>query len=604
VSTLDQAGPAASGVAAGAADSGTRFWGPARDVASLEAVPTVRILRGEHPQAVLAVSDFRGDLSITVRADDLLLVAQTLKIHPELAYDMLMDVCGLDRLLLAETPRFHAVYHLYSTTQKQRIRLHVPLDDAKPSVDSLTPLYKAALWAEREVWDMYRIEFVNHPDLRRILTHEEFEGHPLRKDYPADRRHALSRSYSAFPGLPAEHEGKTIVAGEDGLERVYVNLGPSHPATHGTLRVQALLDGEIIADCKTEIGYLHRCFEKMCETHTYTQVFPFTDRLNYISAFNNNVAYAMAVEKLLEVEVPARAVWIRTILMEFNRIMDHLVCIGTNLVDMGALTNFWYFFAPREEIYGLIESCCGARLTVSYGRVGGVAQDIPEGFVEHARKVAAGIPEFLGYVDKLATKNVIFQQRTRGVGVVTRENAISWGWTGPVGRASGIDMDLRRDHPYGGYESLEFAVPVRTEGDTFSRYMVRMEEMRQSLGIIRQLLDRGVPEGPYITRDHRVALPEKNSVYTNIEALMNHFKIIMHGFSPPVGEVYAYTESPNGEQGFYVVSDGSGKPYRLHCRAPSFYTFAANDELLRGQMVSDFVAILGTLNIIAGELDR
>jgi NADH-quinone oxidoreductase subunit C/D len=598
LSAVDTAVPAAEG------RDPSVFWGPARDAGALEDDPTVRALRAGHAQAILGVDDFRGDLSITVRPDDLLLVAQTLKIHPALGYDMLMDVCGLDQSLMGRSPRFHGVYHFYSTTRKKRVRLHVPLDEAKPSTDSLTPLYKSANWAEREAYDMYGFEFVNHPDLRRILTHEEFLGHPLRKDYPPDRRHMLSRSYSAYPGLEPEHEGRQTLVGEDGIERVYVNLGPSHPATHGTLRIQALLDGEIIADSKTEIGYLHRCFEKMSETHTYTQVFPFTDRLNYISAFNNNVGFAMAVEKLMEVEVPPRAVWIRTILMEFNRIMDHLVCIGTNLVDMGALTNFWYFFNPRERIYELIESACGARLTVSYGRVGGVAQDIPEGFAEHARRVAREIPEFIEYVDKLATKNVIFQQRTRGTGVVTRENAISWGWTGPCGRASGLDMDLRRDAPYGGYDRLEFEVPVRNDGDTFARYMVRMVEMRESLRIIHQLLDRGVPEGPHITRDHRVALPPKEQVYGNIEALMNHFKLIMHGFTPPVGEVYSYTESPNGEQGFYLVSDGSGKPYRLHVRAPSFYTFAANDELLRGQMVSDFVAILGTLNIIAGELDR
>ena len=581
-----------------------RFWGEEKSPEALEAVPTVRVLRAEHPAAVLAVEDFRSDLSITVPAGELLLVAQTLKIHPELRYDVLTDVAGVDYLLLGRRPRFHCVYHFYSTTHRKRIRLHVPLDDANPEVDSLTPLYKSANWGEREAYDLFGFRFTNHPDLRRILTHEEFVGHALRKDYPADRRHMLSRTYSAYPGLAAEEEGKRLTVSEDGAERVYVNLGPSHPATHGTLRVQALLDGEIIVDAKTEIGYLHRCFEKMCETHTYTQVFPFTDRLNYVSAFNNNVGYAMAVEKLMEIEVPARATWIRTVLMEFNRIMDHLVCIGTNLVDMGALTNFWYFFLPREEIYELLEACCGARLTVSYGRVGGVAQDIPDDFVEHARRVAGRIPEFLDYVDKLATKNVIFQQRTRGVGVVTRENAISWGWNGPCGRSCGLDYDVRRDHPYNGYDTLEFEVPVRPDGDAFSRYMVRMREMRESLRIIHQLLDRGVPEGPYVTRDHRVALPEKNQVYTNIEALMNHFKLIMHGFTPPVGEVYSYTESPNGELGFFLVSDGTGKPYRLKVRAPSFYIFAANDEILRGIFLSDFVANLGSLNIIAGELDR
>jgi NADH-quinone oxidoreductase subunit C/D len=591
VSTLDASPASAPGGATPPRDPSV-FWGPEKDAARLEDDPTVRALRAGHAQAILGIEDFRGDLSITVRPDDLLLVAQTLKIHPELGYDMLVDVAGIDYLLQNRAPRFHCVYHLLSTRRQKRVRLHVPLDEAKPQVDSLTPLWKSANWAEREAYDMFGFDFINHPDLRRILCHEEFVGHPLRKDYPPDRRHMLSRSYAAYPGLEAEHEGRQTLIGEDGIERVYVNLGPSHPATHGTLRIQALLDGEIIADSKTEIGYLHRCFEKMSETHTYTQVFPFTDRLNYISAFNNNVGWAMAVEKLMQVEVPPRAVWIRTLLMEFNRIMDHLICIGTNLVDMGALTNFWYFFNPRERIYELIESACGARLTVSYGRVGGVAQDIPEGFADHARRVAREIPEFIDYVDQLATKNVIFQQRTRGTGVVNRENAISWGWTGPCGRASGLDMDLRRDAPYGGYDTLEFAVPVRTDGDTFARYMVRMVEMKESLRIIHQLLDRGVPEGPHIVRDHRIALPEKEQVYSNIEALMNHFKLIMHGFAPPVGEVY------------WLSSDGSGKPYRLHVRAPSFYTFAANDELLRGQMISDFVAILGTLNIIAGELDR
>ena len=603
MSTLDASPASAPGGATPPRDPSV-FWGPEKDAARLEDDPTVRALRAGHAQAILGIEDFRGDLSITVRPDDLLLVAQTLKIHPELGYDMLVDVAGIDYLLQNRAPRFHCVYHLLSTRRQKRVRLHVPLDEAKPQVDSLTPLWKSANWAEREAYDMFGFDFINHPDLRRILCHEEFVGHPLRKDYPPDRRHMLSRSYAAYPGLEAEHEGRQTLIGEDGIERVYVNLGPSHPATHGTLRIQALLDGEIIADSKTEIGYLHRCFEKMSETHTYTQVFPFTDRLNYISAFNNNVGWAMAVEKLMQVEVPPRAVWIRTLLMEFNRIMDHLICIGTNLVDMGALTNFWYFFNPRERIYELIESACGARLTVSYGRVGGVAQDIPEGFADHARRVAREIPEFIDYVDQLATKNVIFQQRTRGTGVVNRENAISWGWTGPCGRASGLDMDLRRDAPYGGYDTLEFAVPVRTDGDTFARYMVRMVEMKESLRIIHQLLDRGVPEGPHIVRDHRIALPEKEQVYSNIEALMNHFKLIMHGFAPPVGEVYSYTESPNGEQGYWLSSDGSGKPYRLHVRAPSFYTFAANDELLRGQMISDFVAILGTLNIIAGELDR
>lgn len=582
------------------------FWGAEKDSSALREAPTVRVLEELLPGAVTRASDEFGDLSLTVKPDQLVRVAHALRDHPELQYQMLTDVCGLDRLKLqgAGAERFDAVYTFYSLAKAKRVRVRVPLDGANPEVDSLTSLFASADWAEREAYDMYGFRFRGHRDLRRILCHEEFVGYPLRKDYAPDARHMLSRSYSAFPGLPADTpEGQRVSVSEAGVEKVYINLGPSHPATHGTFRIQARLDGEIIEDSRTEIGYLHRCFEKMSEAHTFTQVFPFTDRLNYLSAFNNNVGYAMAVEKILGLELPERAIAIRVVLMEFNRIMDHLVTIGTNLVDMGALTNFWYAFRPREEIYDLLEACCGARLTVSYGRIGGVSQDVPSDFVPMAQRVLDRLPEFVTYIDKLITKNIIFQKRTREVGVLPRERAISYAWSGPLLRATGVQFDLRRAHPYYGYETFDFEIPVRKNGDVFDRYIVRMQEVRESIKIIRQALEK-FPEGQHVVDDWTVALPPKNEVYTNIEALMAHFKLVMHGPRVPPAELYSYTESPVGELGFFLVTDGGPKPYRLHCRAPGFYTFAAFDEMCRGAMLSDFAANLGSLGIVAGELDR
>jgi NADH dehydrogenase I D subunit len=386
--------------------------------------------------------------------------------------------------------------------------------------------------------------------------------------------------------------------------RMVVNIGPQHPATHGTFRIECVLEGERIVESRTEIGYLHRCFEKMSETHDYWGVIPYTDRLNYCSSMINGVGYCLTVEKLLGCTVPPRAQAIRVILSELSRIMDHLVCIGTNLVDLGAITNFWYAFRPREVIYDLLEACCGSRLTVSYVRIGGLQDNLPAGWVERCRKVIRkDVPRALIDLEKLNTKNPIFKLRGQGVGVMSRERAIAWGWTGPCARASGVDYDVRRDHPYHGYEQYEWQVPVEQAGDVFARYLVRMEEMRQSLRIVEQALDQ-LPDGPVIVDDRRIALPPKQEVYTNIEALMAHFKLIMHGILPPPGEVYGFVEGGNGELGFHVVSDGTRKPYRVKVRPPCFAIFQAFDEMLRGMLIADVVATLGSLNIIAGELDR
>jgi NADH dehydrogenase I D subunit len=387
-------------------------------------------------------------------------------------------------------------------------------------------------------------------------------------------------------------------------ERMVVNIGPQHPATHGTFRIECILEGERIVESRVEIGYLHRCFEKMSETHDYWGVIPYTDRLNYCSSMINGVGYCLAVEKLLGCTIPKRAEYIRVILSELSRIMDHMVCIGTNLVDLGGITNFWYSFRPRELIYDLLEACCGSRLTVSYVRIGGLAADIPAGWVERCRRmVRKDIPKAIRELEKLNQKNPIFHARGQGVGVMPRDRAIAWGWTGPCARASGVDYDVRRDIPYYDYDQFDWQVPVETGGDVWSRYLVRMEEMRQSLRIIEQCLDN-LPDGPVIVDDRRIALPPKQEVYTNIEALMGHFKLIIHGILPPPGEVYGCVEGGNGELGFYLVSDGTRKPYRVKVRPPCFAIFQAFEEMLEGTVIADVVSILGSLNIIAGELDR
>jgi NADH:ubiquinone oxidoreductase subunit D len=317
----------------------------------------------------------------------------------------------------------------------------------------------------------------------------------------------------------------------------------------------------------------------------------------------NNNGYTMAVEQMLGIEVPPRAKAVRIVLGEFSRIMDHLVCIAANLVDIGALTNFWYAYQPREEIYGLIEACSGARLTISYGRVGGLAKDVPPNFVEWSRSLLPKIAARIADVDGLISKNAIAHARLRGTGLVTREQALAWSFTGPCLRASGVDYDVRKDAPYGGYEDLDFDVPVMDDGDNYARYYVRMEEMRQSMRIIEQVLAK-FPGGPVMTDDYRVALPPKEMVYNEMEGLIYHFKLVFEGLKVPAGEIYSYTEGANGELGYHIVSDGTGFPYRIKVRPPCFPLFAAFEKMIVGSMVSDAVATLGLLNIIAGELDR
>jgi len=525
-------------------------------------------------------------------------LARDLRDDPQTRFDLLLDVCGAD--YPSRESRFEAIYHLYSIARAERLRLKVPVTEADPVLPSLIGVWKAADWFEREAFDMFGLRFTGHPNLRRILTHEAFQGHPLRKDYDPARRWILTEDTVYRPTLHAPK-----AEGDDELfERMTINIGPSHPAMHGTFRLMAELDGETIIASEVEIGYLHRCFEKMAETHTWQQVIPYTDRLNYCSSFINNVGYCKTVERMLGVEAPPRAVWVRTILSEFSRIMDHFVANGSTLVDVGALTNFWYGFQPREEIYGLLEACFGARLTVAGCRIGGLMHDVPPDFVERSRRLVESIPRYADDIDGLVAKNRIFLDRSVGVAAISGEDAVNWGWTGPCLRASGVGYDVRRAHPYDLYDTVEWDVPVFFGGDVFDRYRVRMAEIRQSLRIIRQLLDRGIPEGPVIVDNPHVALPPKEACYNQMEAMIYHFKLIMDGIKVPAGERYGCVEGANGELGFYCISDGGPKPYRIKVRPPCFPIFSTFPQLVNGGAVSDAIATLGGLNVIAGELER
>jgi NADH-quinone oxidoreductase subunit D len=405
----------------------------------------------------------------------------------------------------------------------------------------------------------------------------------------------------------AEIEAYQREAGELDMqaEPMILNIGPSHPATHATLRLIAELDGETILKLTPEFGYLHRCFEKESENATWTQVIPYTDRLNYVSSLMNNVGYAMAVEKLCGIEITERCRYIRVLICEISRIIDHMVCIGTNMVDIGALTNFWYFWKPREEVYRhLIEPLTGIRLTTAFTRIGGLMWDLPDGWVEKCRDICRNvIVPAIADVNALLTKNRIFIERTMGVGAITPKEAIARGFTGPCLRAAGVPLDLRKDETYLVYDRFDFDVPIGEKGDTCDRYMVRMEEMRQSLRIIDQALDQ-LPEGPVNVDDPRFILPEKKDVYESIEGLMNHFKHVMDGVQVPAGEVYSATEAANGELGYYIVSKGGGGPYKIKVRPPCFPLFQGMPHLCEGGMIADLIAVLGSINIIAGELDR
>ena len=386
-------------------------------------------------------------------------------------------------------------------------------------------------------------------------------------------------------------------------QHMVLNMGPQHPSTHGVLRLVLEIDGEIVVRVYPEIGYLHTGIEKTCEAKFYQQVVPLTDRIDYLSPMANNLCYCLAVEKLLDLEIPEKAQWIRVLLTELTRLNSHLVWLGTHAMDIGALTVFLYTFREREDILRLFEAVSGQRMMTSYFRIGGLSMETPLGFFDRVQAFIRTFPEKIDEYSNLLTGNPIFRNRLKGVGYLAPEEAIALGVTGPPMRASGVDFDLRRDMPYSGYGKFKFDVPISQEGDCWARYEIRLIEMRESVKIIQQALD-GMPEGPVKADAPKIVLPDREKMKTQMEALIHHFKIVTEGFAVPAGEVYQGIESPRGQMGYYVVSDGTAKPYRVHMRNPSFATLQAIDTMARGRSISDLVAVIGSIDIVLGEIDR
>jgi len=583
--------------------------------------PLLDTLEAKFPDAVLSVEDHgpRAELSARVAADRILDVMTFLHDDPGSAFDHITDVCSAD--YPEDHERFEVIYHLLSLPHRTRIRIKARVTEDDPSIASVTGIWKGANFMEREVYDLMGIRFSGHPDLRRILMPEDYdEGYPLRKDFPTEGKGWRSQ-FEFLPRLdeppvetidaeisderkrPFLAEGSTASSGSHRKEELLLNMGPQHPSTHGVLRIVLELDGERIVKATPDLGYLHRGVEKLSEGLIYMQIIPHTDRLDYVCSMTNNYAYVRAVEKLLGIEIPERAEYIRTIVAEMQRIIGHLFWLGTQALDIGAMTVFFWTFREREVLLDLFEKLCGARLTLNYYRIGGVDSDFIPDLFARLKMFLDSFPDHIREYDDLLQSNRIWLGRTKNVAVISAEDAINFGLTGPVLRGSGVAYDVRKFEPYGAYNKVEWEVPVGKNGDTYDRYWVRMEEMRQSCRIIRQCLSQ-MPDGPIVADVPTIVPPPKQKVMRDMESLIHHFIIFTQGFKPPKGETYCATEAPKGELGFFIISDGSPRPYRLKIRAPSFVHMGAFDHMARGYLISDIITIFGTYDIVMGECDR
>ncbi len=588
--------------------------------------PSVLALRSRFGDSILGLkADPTGTPVVTIEPGRAFEILEFLKTDDGQAYDLLLDVMGADtgggRTILVW-------YQLWSMRHARLLRLVASLSRGDLSIRSAVPLWGSADWLEREVYDMYGVHFEGHPDLRRILMPENYdEGFPLRKDFPLRGRFSRSEQVRRALGRGAEDvyaREELALAGvlPDGAapetlsdpaapgsmdhlegEKMVINMGPQHPATHGVLRLVLQLDGETVVRCIPHIGYLHTGFEKTSEYREWNQVIPYTDRMDYLAPMLYNVGYALAVESLLGVEITPRCRVTRVILSELNRILGHLLWLGTTAIDLGAMSVFLYTFQERERIYNLHEAYCGGRITTSVTRVGGMLADLPLGWVEACRDFVEGLTATLDESERLLTKNSIWQARTIDVGIIDAASAIDLGLTGPNLRASGVAYDVRKARPYLGYEEYDFDVPIGATGDTYDRYLVRIEEMRQSIRILGQALDR-LPGGPMNVDDPAVILPCKSDAMSSIDAMIAHFKLVMEGLQVPAGEVWYSIEASKGELGFGLISDGGSKPVRCRFRGPSFVNLGALPRLVEGGLVADVISVNASLDIVLGEIDR
>jgi NADH-quinone oxidoreductase subunit C/D len=537
-----------------------------------------------------------------------------LKTEAERPYRFLYDLTAIDERVRADrgdgpASDFTVVYHLLSFERNQDVRIKVALRGERPSLDTITDVWPSANWYEREAWDMFGVTFNGHPHLKRILMPATWQGHPLRKEHPA-------RATEMGPfRLPEEKEDAEQSAmrfrpedwglnrgGED-TDFMFLNLGPQHPGTHGVLRLVLQLSGEEILDVVPDIGFHHRGAEKMGERQSWHTYIPYTDRVDYLGGVMNNLAYLLSVEKLAGIEVPDRVKVVRVMMAEFFRLASHLVWYGTFAQDLGALSPVFYMFTDRERIFDIVEAVCGGRMHPSWFRIGGVAQDLPRGWNKLVGDFIPYMRRRLDEYDKMVMQNGIFKARTVGVGAYTLDEAIEWGVTGPGLRACGFEWDFRKKRPYSGYDQFEFDIPTAERGDCYDRAVVRVAEMRQSLRIIGQCLNN-MPFGPYKS-DHPLATPPiKKHTMQDIETLITHFLGVSWGPVIPPGEAMAHVEATKGDNGYYLISDGNTRAYRVRIRAPSFPHMQMVPLISRGAMIPDLLAILGSIDFVLADVDR
>jgi NADH-quinone oxidoreductase subunit C/D len=541
-------------------------------------------------------------------------VLRWLKNGVDRPYKMLYDLSAIDERVRenrAGQPEsdFTIVYHLLSFDRNEDIRIKTALKGDAPSADTITGIWPSANWYEREVWDLFGIRFSGHPHLSRILMPPTWEGHPLRKDHPA-RATEMGPFRMAEEKMTEEQKALRFRPEEWGMKRksegtdfMFLNLGPHHPGTHGLLRIILELDGEEIADAVVDIGYHHRGAEKMGERQSWHTFIPYTDRIDYLGGVMNNLPYVLAVEQLAGIEVPDKAKVIRIMMAEFFRLASHLVWYGTFAQDVGALSPVFFTFTDRERIFGIVEAICGGRMHPEWFRIGGVAQDLPKGWDGLVKEFIDYFPPRLAEYDTMIMENRIFKARTQGIGKYTVDEAIEWGVTGPGLRACGFEWDFRKKRPYSGYDQFEFDIPTATHGDCYDRGVVRVEEMRQSLRIIKQCMEN-MPEGPYKSHHPLTTPPLKERTMRDIETLIDHFLGVSWGPVIPAGEAFRGIEATKGNNGYYLISDGNTMSYRTRIRTPSFPHMQMVPMLSRGLMVSDLLAILGSIDFILADIDR
>ncbi len=572
-------------------------------------------LQDRFGDAVLRMQTTRDEIpTIWVARDHIHAVLRYLKTVATQPFGMLYDLTALDeraRSRFSGEPScdFTVVYHLLSFMRNRVVRLKVPLEGEFPSLPTITDIWPAANWYEREIWDMFGITFAGHPHLRRILMPSTWEGHPLRKEHPAratemgpfrmppDRQ---AREQEALQFDPAQWG---LSKGDGDTDLMFLNLGPQHPGTHGMFRIVLQLDGEEIVEAVPEIGFHHRGAEKMGERQTWHTYIPYTDRIDYLGGVMNNLPYVLAVEKLAGIEVPDRVKVIRIMMAELFRVISHLVWYGTFAQDVGMMTPVFLMFNDRERAFDIVTAVTGARMHPSWFRIGGVAQDLPAGWdrliQEFLRYMAGRLNEY----DKMVMQNRIFKARTQGIGAYTLEEAVDWGVTGPGLRACGLEWDFRKKRPYSGYEQFEFDIPTATHGDCYDRALVRVEEIRQSLRIIDQCLNH-MPAG-YYKSDHPLTTPpRKERTLHDIETLITHFLGVSWGPVIPAGEACVIVEATKGNNSYYLTSDGGIHAYRVRIRTPSFAHLQMIPLICKGLMVPDLLAILGNIDYVMADVDR